>query len=181
MMTYVILSMKLNLWKLEQWLDKDWKKYEQKYLANSLVRDEIQARILKFFHFFRSKFDRYFNGESLSVWVPLRSIVGMNEYQLGSQGLFIGYKNLMLPILQQVITLFWDLFKDIDDLKDPIFDNLGHFWVIKGHTKFLGWKFVKVKRPCKLLSWLQMVVNKEIHSITKPKKRKRIWIHYPKT
>lgn len=125
MMTYVILSMKLNLWKLEQWLDKGWKKYEQKYLANSLVRDEIQARIFKFF---RSKFD--FNGESLSVWVPLRSIVGMNEYQLGSQGLFIGYKNLMLPILQQVITLFWDLFKDFDDFKDPIFDNLGHFWVI---------------------------------------------------
>ena len=59
------------------------------------------------------------NGESLSVWVPLRSIVGMNEYQLGSQGLFIGYKNLMLPILQQVITLFWDLFKDFDDFKDP--------------------------------------------------------------
>ena len=57
-------------------------------------------------NFFRSKFDRHFKRESLSVWVPLRSIVGMNEYQLGSQGLFIGYKNLMLPILQQVITLF---------------------------------------------------------------------------
>ena len=131
MMTYVILSMKLNLWKLERWLDKDWKKYEQKYLANSLVRDEIQARIFKFFNFFRSKFDRYFNGESLSVWVPLRSIVGMNEYQLGSQGLFIGYKNLMLPILRQVITLFWDLFEDLDDFKDPIiYDNLVYFWVI---------------------------------------------------
>lgn len=55
MMTYVILSMKFNLWKLEQWLDKGWKKYEQKYLANNLVHDEIQARIFKFFHFFSFK------------------------------------------------------------------------------------------------------------------------------
>ena len=55
MMTFVILSMKLNLWKLEQWLDKGWKKYEQKYLPNSLDRDEIQARIFKFFEFFSAK------------------------------------------------------------------------------------------------------------------------------
>ena len=55
MMTYVILSMKFNLWKLEQWLDKGWKKYEQKYLANNLVHDEIQARIFKFFDFFSFK------------------------------------------------------------------------------------------------------------------------------
>ena len=55
MMTFVILSMKLNLWKLEQWLDKGWKKYEQKYSQSSLDRDEIQARIFKFFEFFSAK------------------------------------------------------------------------------------------------------------------------------
>ena len=55
MMTFVILSMKLNLWKLEQWLDKGWKKYEQKYSQNSLDRDEIQARIFKFFEIFSFK------------------------------------------------------------------------------------------------------------------------------
>ena len=47
--------MKLNLWKLEQWLDKGWKKYEQKYSQSSLDRDEIQARIFKFFEFFAAK------------------------------------------------------------------------------------------------------------------------------
>ena len=47
--------MKLNLWKLEQWLDKGWKKYEQKYSQNSLDRDEIQARIFKFFEIFSFK------------------------------------------------------------------------------------------------------------------------------
>ena len=55
--------------------------------------------------FVQNLISRFEWGKFISLG-PLRSIVGMNEYQLGSQGLFIGYKNLMLPILQQVITLF---------------------------------------------------------------------------
>ena len=51
MMKFVTQLMILNLWKQEQWLDKDWIKYEQKYLPNNLGRGEIQGRIFNFFFF----------------------------------------------------------------------------------------------------------------------------------